>query len=99
MLEITCVPLKYFLSVLSEHGTTIMGSSGDIASPGYPTKFVHEDVYDWTIIAPDRMFISVQFTVLEIPSPGVNGECFAFIKVSTLTSQLTINCFPKKLCC
>lgn len=60
-----------------------MGSVGVIASPGYPQKFIHEAVYDWTVIAPDRMFISVQFTELQIPHPG-NAGCIGFVKVSAL---------------
>lgn len=65
-----------------EHGTTITGTSGDITSPGYPTKYAHANNYEWTVIVPDNMFVSVQFVEIGIPTLGYNTiNCLGFIKV------------------
>lgn len=64
-----------------EHGTTITGTSGEIASPGYPTKYIHTDSYEWTVIVPDGMFVSVQFLKIEIPAYLNNQNCYGTVKI------------------
>jgi cubilin len=62
------------------YGGDITGSSGQVASPNYPSQYPHNVNYVWTIMVDIGYRIRVTFTSIDIESAS---NCYYdYVKVS-----------------